>query len=168
VTCGKRHSGRELSKKNKGRTTYWTTTANIVGDYKMVKLNAEMKETFSKVKLFPVATASKSGVPNVAPIAFVMLVSDDTIWLADNYMHKTLANVKENPHIALYLWEPDSRQCFQIKGKVDVKTSGPDYEKMKAMVKAKKETYPAKSLLVMKITDVFSCVPGAEPGKKLL
>ena len=132
----------------------------------MVKLNAEMKETFSKIKLFPVATASKSGVPNVAPIAFVMLVSDDTIWLADNYMHKTLANVKENPHIAIYLWEPDSRQCFQIKGKVEVKTSGPEYEKMKATVKAKKDTYPAKSLLVMKITDVFSCVPGAEPGKK--
>ena len=134
----------------------------------MVKLNAEMKETFSKIKLFPVATSSKSGVPNVAPIAFVMLVSDDTIWLADNYMNKTLANVKENPHIALYLWEPDSKQCYQIKGKVEVKTSGPDYEKMKAMVKAKKDTYPAKSLLVMKITDVFSCVPGAEPGKKLL
>ncbi|HNB03165.1 MAG TPA: pyridoxamine 5'-phosphate oxidase family protein, partial [Methanoregulaceae archaeon] len=38
----------------------------------MVKLNDEMKETFAKVKLFPVATASKSGVPNVAPIAFVM------------------------------------------------------------------------------------------------
>jgi len=47
----------------------------------MVKLNAEMKETFGKVKLFPVATASKGGVPNVAPIAFVILVSDDTIWL---------------------------------------------------------------------------------------
>jgi predicted pyridoxine 5'-phosphate oxidase superfamily flavin-nucleotide-binding protein len=157
-----------FSKNNKGRTTYWTTVANTTGDYKMVKLNAEMKETFGKIKLFPVATASKSGVPNVAPIAFVMLVSDDTIWLADNYMHKTLANVKENPHIAIYLWEPDSRQCFQIKGKVEVKTSGPDYEKMKATVKAKKDTYPAKSLLVMKITDVFSCVPGAEPGKKLL
>jgi hypothetical protein len=36
------------------------------------------------------------------------------------------------------------------------------------MVKAKKDEYPAKSLLVMKITDVFSCLPGTEPGKKLL
>ena len=134
----------------------------------MVKLNAEMKETFGKIKLFPVATSSKSGVPNVAPIAFVMLVADDTIWLADNYMNKTLANVKENPHIALYIWEPDSRKCFQIKGKVQVKTSGADYEKMKEKVKAKKEEYPAKSLLVMKVTDVFTCLPGAESGKKLL
>ena len=134
----------------------------------MVKLNDEMKETFAKVKLFPVATASKSGVPNVAPIAFVMLVSDDTIWLADNYMNKTLANVKENPHIALYVWEPESRKCFQVKGKVQVKTSGPDYETMKEKVKAKKQEYPAKSLLVMKVTDVFTCLPGAEAGKKLM
>ncbi|HNB03230.1 MAG TPA: pyridoxamine 5'-phosphate oxidase family protein, partial [Methanoregulaceae archaeon] len=102
------------------------------------------------------------------PIAFVMVVSDDTIWLADNYMNKTLANVKENPHIALYVWEPESRKCFQVKGKVQVKTSGPDYETMKEKVKAKKQEYPAKSLLVMKVTDVFTCLPGAEAGKKLL
>lgn len=134
----------------------------------MVKLNAEMKETFSRVKLFPVATASKAGVPNVAPIAFVILVSDDTIWLADNYMHKTLANVRENPHLALYLWEPESRKCYQIKGDVEVKTSGADYEKMRAMVKAKKDEYPAKSLLVVKVTEIFSCLPGADAGKKLV
>ena len=68
-------------------------------------LNAEMKETFSKVKLFPVATASKAGVPNVAPIAFVQLKSDDTIWLADNFMNKTLANLKENPKCAIYIYD---------------------------------------------------------------
>jgi predicted pyridoxine 5'-phosphate oxidase superfamily flavin-nucleotide-binding protein len=134
----------------------------------MVKLNAEMKETFGKLKLFPVATASKRGVPNVTPIAFVMLVSDDTIWLADNYMHKTLANVKENPALAIYIYDPESKKCFQIKGKVEVKTSGPDYEKMKGMVKGKKPDAPAKSLLIMTVTEVFQCAPGPEAGKKLV
>jgi predicted pyridoxine 5'-phosphate oxidase superfamily flavin-nucleotide-binding protein len=134
----------------------------------MVKLNADMKEAFGKVKLFPVATASKSGVPNVAPIAYVMLMSDDTIWLGDNFMHKTLANVKENPHIAIYVYDPDSKKCFQVKGKVEVKTSGPDYEKMKEIVKAKKPELPAKSLLVMKVTEVFQCAPGPTAGNKLL
>lgn len=134
----------------------------------MVMLTAEMKETFGKIKLFPVATASKSGVPNVAPIAFVMLVSDDTIWLADNYMNKTLANVSENPQIAIYLWEPETKKCFQIKGKVEVRTSGPDFEKMQAMVKGKKPDAPAKSLFVMKVTEVFSCAPGPAAGKKVL
>jgi uncharacterized protein len=134
----------------------------------MVKLNAEMKETFGKLKLFPVATASKSGVPNVVPIAFVMLVSDDTIWIADNYMHKTLANVKENPAVAIYIYDPDTKKCFQIKGTVEVKTSGLDYEKMKGMVKGKKPDAPAKSLLVVTVTEVFLCTPTAEAGKKLM
>ena len=65
----------------------------------MVQLTGEMKELFAKVKLFPVATSSKKGIPNVTPIAFVLLIRDDTIWIADNFMQKTLANVKENPYI---------------------------------------------------------------------
>jgi predicted pyridoxine 5'-phosphate oxidase superfamily flavin-nucleotide-binding protein len=134
----------------------------------MVALNTEIKETFGKVKLFPVATSSKTGIPNVAPIAFVVLVNDDTIWMADNFMKKTLANVKENPHVAIYMYDPDSKKCFQIKGTVEVKTSGPDYEKLKKMVHEKKPDLPAKSLLVMKITEAFSCKPGPDAGKKVL
>jgi hypothetical protein len=134
----------------------------------MVKLNAEMKETFGKIKLFPVATASKSGIPNVVPIAFVSLVSDDTIWIADNYMHKTLANIKENPVVAIYVYDPDTKKCFQIKGNVELKTSGPDFEKMRGMVRGRKPDAPAKTLLVMTVTEVFLCTPTAEAGKKLL
>jgi hypothetical protein len=134
----------------------------------MVKITEEMKSVFSKVKLFPVATASRGGIPNVVPIAFVQLVGDDTLWNGDNYMVKSLANVKENPHLAVYIYDPDVKRCFQIKGKVEARTSGPDFEKMKATIKAKNEKYPAKSLLVVKITEVFECTPGATAGKKML
>lgn len=134
----------------------------------MVKLTPEMKETFSRNKLFPVATASKKGIPNVAPIGFVELIDEETLWLADNFMHKTLANVKENPHVAIYIYDSDVKKCFQIKGSVEIKTAGPDYEKMKEMVHKKKPGLPAKSLLVMKITEVFECNPGPHAGKKLL
>jgi predicted pyridoxine 5'-phosphate oxidase superfamily flavin-nucleotide-binding protein len=131
-------------------------------------LNAEMKETFSKVKLFPVATASKAGIPNVAPIAYVQLMGEDTIWLADNFMHKTLENVRENPRLAIYIYDPESKNCFQVKGTVTVHTSGADYEKMKKMVHEKKPELPAKSLIVMKVTEVFQCAPGPNAGKKIL
>lgn len=134
----------------------------------MVALNAEMKETFSKVKIFPVATASKAGVPNVAPIAFVKLVTDDTIWIADNYMNKSHANLLENPQVAIYFWDPDSKKCFQIKGRAELKTSGPEFEKMVAMVHEKMPQAPAKTLIVLKISEVFQCAPGPDAGKKLL
>jgi predicted pyridoxine 5'-phosphate oxidase superfamily flavin-nucleotide-binding protein len=133
----------------------------------MVTLTAEMKEVFAKNKIFAIATASKNGVPNVAPIATVQLVADDTIWIGDNYMVKTLANVRENPHMALYVWDPEKKRCYQIKGDVTVKTSGPDYEKIKAQIKAKGAHYPAKGLIILKITEVFDCTPGPTAGKKI-
>jgi predicted pyridoxine 5'-phosphate oxidase superfamily flavin-nucleotide-binding protein len=140
----------------------------LVGVMLMVKLSEEMKAVMAKNKIFPVATASKQGIPNVAPIAFVQLVADDTIWIGDNYMQKTAANVKENPRLAIYFWDPDSKKCFQVKGTVSVKTSGADYEKMKQQVKAKNEKYPAKALMVLSITEVFECTPGPGAGKKVL
>jgi predicted pyridoxine 5'-phosphate oxidase superfamily flavin-nucleotide-binding protein len=133
----------------------------------MVTLTAEMIEVFAKNKPYAIATASKSGIPNVAPMSTVQIVADDTIWIGDNYMVKTLANVKENPHLALYIWDPEKKRCFQIKGTVTVKTSGPDYEKIKAQIKAKGPHYPAKGLLIVKVTEVFDCTPGPNAGKKV-
>jgi hypothetical protein len=134
----------------------------------MVKLTLEMKEVFAKQKIFAAATASKSGIPNVAPIGTVQLITDDTIWIGDNYMVKTLANVRENPHLALYIWDPEKRRCFQIKGTVTIKTSGPDYEKIKAQIKKKGSHYPAKGLLIVTITEVYECTPGSLAGEKIL
>ena len=83
----------------------------------MVKLTAEMKEVFSKNKIFAIATASKAGIPNVAPMGSVQLVSDDTIWLGDNFLNKTLANVKENPHMAIYFWSRKRSAVSRSRGR---------------------------------------------------
>jgi len=134
----------------------------------MVALTAEMKELFSKVKLFPVGTASKKGIPNVVPIANVVIENDDTIWLADNFMQKTLANLKENPHAAIYLYDSESKKCLQVKGKIEVKTSGEEYEKMKKRVHEKTRSSGKIPAFVMKITEVFDCMYGPAAGKTIL
>ena len=134
----------------------------------MVKLTAEMKEAFLKMKVFPVATAAKDGTPNVVPIGIVELVSDDTIWITDNFMTKTLNNIKANPKIALYVWGPEIKGCFQIKGLVTLRTSGREYDEMKAKLNVKNPALPARSLLIVKITDVFECKPGPTAGAKLI
>jgi uncharacterized protein len=134
----------------------------------MVALSSEIKEIFTKTKVMPMATASKAGIPNVAPMASILLVNDDTVWIMDNYMVKTLENLKENPVVALYFYDQDTKRCFQIKGSTEIKTSGPDYEKFRDQVKTKGHKYPAKSLIVIKITDVFECTPGKDAGKKVL
>ncbi|MCK9632453.1 MAG: pyridoxamine 5'-phosphate oxidase family protein [Methanoregula sp.] len=134
----------------------------------MVKLNADMKEAFSKMKVYPVATASKDGTPNVVPLAMVELHDDETIWITDNFMNKSLSNLRTNPKVAIYIWGPEIKGCFQIKGVTAIKNSGAEYEEMKASVNRKRPELPARSLIIMKITEVFECKPGPTAGSKLL
>ncbi|NLZ30179.1 MAG: pyridoxamine 5-phosphate oxidase [Methanomicrobiales archaeon] len=133
----------------------------------MVALTEEMKTAFRTMKAFPVATASKEGWPNVVPIAFVELADDETIWIADNFMKKTLANVQENPKVSIYVWGPETKGCFQIKGTVEIKTSGPEFEKMQFTVRSKMAKAPAKSLFIMKIQEIYECTPGPQAGEKI-
>jgi len=140
----------------------------MVGEKTMVKLTEEMKEAFTKMKIFPCATASKDGTPNVVPLGVVELVSDDTIWITDNFMNKTISNLRVNPKIAIYIWGPEIKGCYQIKGVTSIKTSGKEYDEMKAKLNIKNPALPARSLVIVKITEVFECKPGPTAGSKLL
>jgi len=135
----------------------------------MVKLSDEMKEDFAKMKIFPFATASKNGDPNVIPIGMCRLQEDgETIWITDNYFNKTRKNLDENPRGSIYVWGPEIKGCYQIKGDIEIKTEGEDYEKMYKMVKSIGERFPAKALAVMKITEVYECKSFTEPGYRIL
>jgi predicted pyridoxine 5'-phosphate oxidase superfamily flavin-nucleotide-binding protein len=134
----------------------------------MVKLTTEMKEAFGKMKIFPVATATKDGTPNVIPLQMAELVSDDTVWIVDNFMNKTLSNLRTNPRIAFYLWGPDIKGCYQVKGVADIRTSGKEYDEMKAKMNIKNPALPARSLVIVKITEIFECKPGPTAGAKIL
>lgn len=134
----------------------------------MVSLTNEIKQAFSTVKLFPIATASKAGEPNVTPHGFVMLVDDETVWIGDIFMKTTLKNVQENPRASIYLHGPETKGCYQVKGDITVKSSGPEYEKLNEIVKSKMPNAQAKHLLIMKISGVYQCAPGPDAGGKIL
>ncbi|WOF17188.1 pyridoxamine 5-phosphate oxidase [Methanoplanus sp. FWC-SCC4] len=134
----------------------------------MVKLSEEMVEAFSNAKVVPLATASKDGVPNVAPMGTVYLKDPETVWILDNFMQKTAANVAETKKAALYLYGEGIKGCCQIKGDAVIETSGEAYDEAKKIFHAKNPNLPAKGLLVISVTDVYNCMPGPEAGKKLL
>jgi predicted pyridoxine 5'-phosphate oxidase superfamily flavin-nucleotide-binding protein len=133
----------------------------------MARLTAEMKDAFLKMKIFPVATASKDGTPNVIPLGIVKLIDDETIWITDNFMNKTISNLRTNPKIAIYIWGPEIKGCYQIKGVTAIKNSGAEYEEMKARMNKERPELPARSLVIVKITEVFECKPGPTAGAKL-
>ncbi|MDL2241970.1 pyridoxamine 5'-phosphate oxidase family protein [Bacteroidales bacterium OttesenSCG-928-L03] len=134
----------------------------------MVKLNDEMKKILGKLRIVPFATASKNGIPNVVPIGMIILQDDDeTIWIVDNYMDKSISNVKENPNASLYIWDPETPDSYQIKGTVKIENSGADYEKAVKYAHEKRETLPAKNLLKLTITGIYYVTPGPNAGKKV-
>jgi len=138
------------------------------GEPTMVKLTAEMKEAFARMKVFPLATASRDGMPNVIPVGIAELIDDETVWFVDNFMNKTLSNFRTNPRVAFYVWGPDIKGCYQCKGVVAIKTSGKEYDEMKAKLNVKNPALPARSLIIVKITEVFECKPGPTAGTRIL
>lgn len=132
----------------------------------MVKLTEEIKESMKGVKTIFMATCSKAGVPNVVPMTTYKLMDDETMLLADNFMQKSLMNMKENPRIAISYW--GEKGGFQIKGTVALHTDDQVYKDTVAWVKGMKPTLNPKTAIVIKITDVYIVKYGPDAGKKIL
>lgn len=133
----------------------------------MAKLNDTIKQAIEQADLYPLATASSSGHPNVVPIKFVLIESDDELWLVDNFMDKTLTNLQQNPVAALNILIPDSETSIQIKGTVTIETQGERYQRMREQVLNVKPDAPAKSLVRLQITEIYDCWPGEGIGQRL-
>ena len=73
----------------------------------MAQFTEEMLEEMKATGIISFATASKDGTPNVVPVGMIFMGDDGNIWLVDNYLNKTLANLKENPKAAFYIWTRD-------------------------------------------------------------
>ena len=133
----------------------------------MAEITQEMIDIMQKQGIIAFATASKDGVPNVVPVGMLFMGGDGNVWLVDNFLNKTLANMQENPRAAFYIWHPESKDSYQIKGTVTVENSGEDYEKAVAFAHSRKETLPAKNLVKMRVEEIFYTTPGPNAGKPL-
>jgi hypothetical protein len=132
----------------------------------LVKLTDDIKESMKGVKTIFLATSSKAGVPNVVPMGAFKLLDDETMLLSDQFMQKSLANMKENPRVAISYW--GEKGGFQIKGTITLHTNDQVFKDDVAWVKTIRDTLNPKTAIVMKISDVYAVKPGAEAGKKLL
>jgi predicted pyridoxine 5'-phosphate oxidase superfamily flavin-nucleotide-binding protein len=132
----------------------------------MVTLTGEIKESLAAAKLAFFATSSEEGVPNVVPIAAFRVLDDATLLISDQFFNKTLANMKENPMAALSWW--GEKGGFQIKGEVTIHTDGEIWQEDIAWMKELRPSLKPKGAVVLKITGVYTVVPGSEPGRKIL
>lgn len=130
-------------------------------------LTPAMQDAIRRAELLPLATTSLTGVPNVVPVKYVWVTAPDTLWIVDNYLDKTLANLRANPQAALYVWSAEPKLCVQIKGDIAIHTAGEAHAAMRARAHAEKPEMPARSLVVLQIREIFQCLPGDGPGRRL-
>lgn len=135
----------------------------------MAALTEKMKSIFNNQSGYVFATSSKEGIPNSVPVNAVKLLDDETILVSDQFLNKTLANIKENPLVSICFWE--MFEGYQIKGEAKIFTDGKIYEETAAWIKAVGESmgFPlrSKGAIVIKIKEIYSVSPGPEAGKKL-
>ena len=130
-------------------------------------LTPETQDAINRADLLPFATATPDSIPNVVPVKYVWVAAPDMLWIADNYFDKTLANLRANPQAALYVWSANPKLCVQIKGDVTLHTEGADCEAMRARARAEKPDIPARSLVTLRVREIFQCLPGDGPGRRL-
>nr|WP_320160511.1 pyridoxamine 5'-phosphate oxidase family protein [uncultured Methanoregula sp.] len=132
----------------------------------MVKLTDEIKESLTGTKIVFLATSSKSSMPNAVPIGAFKLLDDETLLISDQFFHKTLQNLKENPQAVISWW--GEKGGFQLKGSTTLHTNDEIFRQDVAWMKELRPNLTPKSAVILKITDVFNLKPGADAGKKIL
>lgn len=119
----------------------------------MVKLTEEIKTLLGKGQAF-IATASKDGTPNAGPKGSVHLLDDETVVYAESTGRKTLANLKENPKVAVTVVDRSTFRGYQIKGTAELFASGDLFDRVARRQEERKRSVP-KQVVKIKVEEIF-------------
>ena len=101
------------------------------------------------------ATVDAAKTPNAIYVGEVRYVPSEGFIVADNYFHKTRANIKIGTKGAI-LFLTKERKSFQVKGPLSYYTQGPIFENMQSWHDPK---YPGVAAALLRIEEAYS---GAE------
>ncbi|MDD2352727.1 MAG: pyridoxamine 5'-phosphate oxidase family protein [Atribacterota bacterium] len=132
-----------------------------------MRIPTDIQEVMNEDRAFVFATASKSAIPNINVIGIKQIEDDETVLLADNYFDKTLANLKVNSEAAILTKNAEKKLWYQLKGTCQYINEGPRYEKFKEWVKSKRETFPAKGMVIFKVKQIYNTSAGPDAGKPI-
>ncbi len=110
-----------------------------------------------------------NGEPNVVPVAFKDVTPDGKLVVGDVFLETTLKNIAANDgKIAISVYDPQSLEGYQVKGRAEYVTEGKVVSTFKAMVeKMFDDAATAKGALVITPEKVIVTTPGADNKKEL-
>jgi len=136
----------------------------------MIQFTDEMKIIAAKGEPFVIATTSPDGEPNAVPITFAKIISSDEILLVDNFMKKTIQNLKANSRVSVSVWakmDTGKSTGYQFKGKAREEKSG---ELFTSAVEWTKSTAPQlnpRGVIIVKVDSIYTTTAGITAGNKI-
>lgn len=95
----------------------------------MSKLTDEARKLIGEIRPALVATANKSGKPNVSAKGSLRVVDDEHVAFANVASRRTIANISENPQVSIICLDVQRRSC-RIWGKAEVLNSGELFDRV--------------------------------------
>ncbi|HGJ63918.1 TPA: pyridoxamine 5'-phosphate oxidase family protein, partial [bacterium] len=100
--------------------------------------------------------SASNGVPNVSPKGSISVIDKSKLVFAEIASPRTIANLKNNPNVALYVLDRETNKGVQIKGKATVMNSGPIFENVSKVLKEKMPHLPpANYAVLIDVTEIF-------------
>ena len=106
----------------------------------MAKLSEEVKKAVVECGAALVATASRDGKPNVSAKGTFRVLDDEHVMFADIRSPHTVANLQENPQVAVICIDQATRSGCRMSGRAEVISSGPLFDRLSREYNEKKLT----------------------------
>jgi predicted pyridoxine 5'-phosphate oxidase superfamily flavin-nucleotide-binding protein len=90
-----------------------------------LKLADEVKAKINEIHPALVATADRTGKPNVSPKGSLRVLDDEHLLFADISSPRTIKNIWENPQVAVICLDAKGKKGCRIWGNAEVFGSGP-------------------------------------------
>ena len=98
----------------------------------MTKLTDEAKKAIGEIRPALLATASRTGKPNVSAKGSLRVLDDEHVVFADIASPRTVANIRENPQVAVICLDATARKGCRIWGKGSILNSGELFDQLSA------------------------------------
>ena len=113
-------------------------------------INKEIKKIIEEN---PIALSTVSNnKPNVIPVAYVKVVSENQILITDNYMKQTKENLEKNNNVCLAVWDKNWNG-YKIIGTAEYFNEGEWYNLVKKIPENEKE--PCKGAILVTISKII-------------
>jgi len=117
----------------------------------MAILSEEAKALIKDTHPGFIATASKTGRPNVSPKGSLRVLDDEHVVFADIHSPHTIANLVENPQVAALVFEPTTRHGCRIWGTAEILSSGGLFDQINAELSSR--NMQARNIVVVSVDE---------------